>query len=167
MADDAILWDYPLANSLEGRLLTATLERLKGLTLPCIENDRVVIRKLPWDMDLTPPYVTLSPGPESTPWDAGTNEKEEPTFSFLVAIVLANSRDVTTRGMGLQLAWRQTIRRAFHNPLKSDFNPALETGEFFIHCYVESGDKFIEAAKRLQFDAQYYVLRFRCREPRE
>jgi hypothetical protein len=40
-------------------------------------------------------------------------------------------------------------------------------GTAFCYSQIESGDKFIEAAKRMQYDASFYMLRVMVREPRE
>jgi hypothetical protein len=167
-----IEWDFPLEETVEGVILAGTLDRIKALKLPCIADEKIVVRKLPWDDNIEPPYVLVTPVPESTPWQEGTNERDTTLFAVMVAVVLANARDVTTRGMGLQFYWRDRIRRKFHNKSQAnwDLNTAFEanhTGTFFIHSYVESGDKFIEAAKREMRDAQYYVIRVHVREPRE
>jgi hypothetical protein len=171
MANDDILWDYSLSNTVEGRLLEAVQNRIKAMALKCISPDSVVIQKLPWVVDdskLPYPCVIITPAPESTDWQAGTNETEEPQFGILITIVLASDRQVGTRGMGLQLEWRQVLRRWFQNLNSSRFSElaAFTDGAMYINGTVESGDKFIEVAKRNQRDAQYFLMRFRVKEPR-
>lgn len=157
-----------MADSNEGIVLTAVQTRIQSLTLPEINlTDNVVIRENAWDSDLTPPYIIISPFPEATPWQEGTNEADHTTFAVLVTIVLANTRDTTTKGMGLQLYWRERLRRKFQNHSTATWTITLLSGCFFVRSFVESGDKFIEAAKRLQRDAQYYVIRVQIKETRE
>jgi hypothetical protein len=113
----------------------------------------------------------VTPPPESTPWQEGTNEKDVCNFAVMIAVVLANQRDLV-RGMGLQLYWRERIRRKFQCKSNGgwDLNTALgnvAAGTFFVFSQVESGDKFIEAAWREQRDAQYYLVRLHVKEPRE
>src|SRR5438046_3001878 len=113
-----IPWDFQLDESVEGRILGRTVERIKALQLPAISNN-VEIRKLPWllgDNDtLKTPCIIVSPAPEDTNWQQGTNERNDMVFSTFISAILANGRDISTRGMGLQLYWREQLRRAFVN----------------------------------------------------
>jgi hypothetical protein len=173
---ESIPWDMQLETSIEGLILTKTRDRIEELNLEAIPGERVVSRKLPWIQDddqLPTPCVIISPAPETTNWRDGTNERDQTIFAFLITAVLANGLDVTTKGLALQLHWRQQIRRNFTNlsqllwaDLRDAFNN-LDDGSSFIHAQIESGDKFIEAAKREQRDASYYLLRVMVREPRE
>jgi hypothetical protein len=171
-----IPWDMQLETSAEGLVLTKLRDRIEELNLEGIPGEQVVIRKLPWiqDDDLLPtPCVIVSPAPETTNWREGTNERDQTVFAFLITVVLANGRDVTTKGLALQLYWRQQLRRNLTNisqRLWSDLGTAfvnLDDGSSFTHAQIESGDKFIEPAKREQRDASYYLLRVTVREPRE
>ena len=162
--------DIPLESTVEGTILVKTRERLLALELPGIQ-DKVYIRKLPFDTNLEPPYILVTQPPESTPWQEGTNEKDVCNFAVMIAVVLANQRDLVT-GMGLQLYWRERIRRKFQCKSNSvwDLNTGLgvvAAGTFFVFSQVESGDKFIEAAWREQRDASYYLIRLMVKEPRE
>lgn len=167
MADSDIPFDYDLNNSVEGRVLLRTAERIKALNLVSI-GERVEVRKLPWLEDgdeLTTPCVIVSPAPETTDWQSGTNESTDVVFAMFVTVVLANARDVSIKGMGLQLRWREQLRRAFVNKCSRTWSEiVLPAGAKFLRSYVESGDKFIEAAKRSQRDAQYYLIRVVVRE---
>lgn len=163
--------DIALEHTVEGTILVQTRERLLALELPAIA-DKVFIRKLPFDTNLEPPYVLVTPPPESTPWQEGTNEKDVTNFAVMIAVVLANQRDLTAH-VGLQLYWRERIRRKFQ--CKSinawpDLKTAFDTnfaGTYFVFSQVESGDKFIETAWREQRDASYYLVRLMVKEPRE
>ena len=170
MPDDGIPWDMPLASSAEGLILEATRNRLRGLGLPGIQQERIVIQSLAWmpdPVEFPPPYVIISPAPETTPWQEGTNERDVAYFAAVISVVLANARDLT-RGMGLQLYWRERIRRKFQCKSIATFTELTFTDNTqLIQTIIESGDKFIEAAKRDQRDAQYYVVRFKVREPRD
>lgn len=163
-------WDYSLDNSTEGLLVQAVAARIQALNLPSIASDHVFIRKLAWlstDVNDKPdtPCVLIIPAPEVCDWTKGTNEKDEPVFAFFVITVLANGRDVTTKGMGLQFKWRELVRKSFQNLSNGRFSE-LGNDKGFKRGYVESGEKFIEAAKRAQMDAQYYLLRFLFQETR-
>jgi hypothetical protein len=164
-----IPWDFPLAQSVEGRLLEAVANRLRSMGLEGIEDDRIEVRSLAWIADpeeLPTPCVIVSPAPEGTPWQEGSNETDRANFAAFISVVLANSRNVQ-RGLGLQLYWREQIRRKFQNLHPGTFTEYTQTDDAqFIHGHVESGDKFIEAAKRDQRDAQYFLVRMRVKEPR-
>ena len=165
-----IQWDFPLANSVEGRILEAVKARLGTTDLPGIPAAKIVVQAFGWVPDeavLPPPYIVVSPVPETTPWNDGTNERDDTLFGALISVVLANAREMT-RGLGLQLYWRERIRLKFQNKSPNTFTElTMPTGWFLLHVWIESGDKFIEAAKRDQRDAQYFIVRFRVREPRE
>lgn len=165
-----IQWDFPLADSTEGRILEAVKARLIGTELPSIDDERIVIKSFGWvpdESELPPPYIIVSPAPEQTPWQDGTNETDVSLFAVVITVVLANARE-TTRGLGLQLYWRERIRRKFAaTSLLRMTELSLESGTFFTHGWVESGDKFLDPAKRDQRDVQYFVCRFKVKEPRE
>lgn len=165
-----IPWDMGLSESVEGRILEAVRQRLLTVDLPGIGQEKFVVQNIQWQPDevtLPPPYVIVSPAPETTPWQEGANETDDTTFAVLVSVVVANTRELT-RGLGLQLYWRQNIRRKFLATSIARFTQlGLPDGVFLTHGWVESGDKFIEAAKRDMRDAQYFMLRFRVKEPRE
>lgn len=173
MADEDILWDFPLTESLEGRILEATLNRCKALNLPCIPKDNHIIKPVAWLGDLSVaslPCLVITPPPETTNWRDGSNERDIVTFGVFISVILANERQATLRGMGLQLFWRQKIRRAFQSLASSRFTQLRvdpTTTETFRMVYVENGDRFIESAKRMQIDAQFLLLRMECSEPRE
>lgn len=156
-----------MTDSNEGLILTAIHTRIVALALPQINAANVVIRSLPWDSELSPPYVIVSPAPEAAQWDQGTNEKDRIIFGSMVSIVVANTRDLSTTNMAISLFWRQRIRRCFQNVGKATFNPTLLTGCFHEHTYVESGEKFIDTAKRMNYDAQYLLIRTKIKESRE
>lgn len=170
MPDDAIPLDMPLSNSVEGLVLAAVQNRLRALALPGIPQERIIVQQLAWMPDpvqYPPPYIVVSPAPETTPWNEGTNEKDVVVFGVVVSVVLANQRNME-RGMGLQLYWRERIRRKFQNKSQATFTELTFTDSTILErTSVESGDKFIEAAKRDMRDAQYYLIRCRVREARE
>lgn len=162
--------EMSLSDTVEGRVLEAVKARLEATDLPGIPAERIVIQKLAWNPDetlLPPPYILISPPPEGTTWQDGTNETDDTTFAAVISIVLANNRELVS-GMPLQLYWRQSIRRKFQNLNIARFTQlTLPDGCFFVHGWIESGDKFIEPAFRDMRDAQYFAVRFRVKEPRE
>lgn len=173
MANEDILWDYPLTETPYGRLLLATVERVKSLNLKCIGHDKVELRKLAWnfgkDDPLQPPYVIVSPRSETTPWQEGTNERDAIGYAVMLSVVLADAYDVTIRGLGLQLDWRRSLRQSFHNKTQRDWTQLSLTGHTsvaLIHSYMEAGDAFLDAEKRRQYDAQYWLVRCNVWEPR-
>lgn len=162
--------EMALSESVEGRVLEAVKAKLGALSLPGIPAERIVIQKLAWVPDeqaLPTPYILVSPAPESTNWQEGTNETDTNIFGVVISVVLASNRQLV-EGLPLQLYWRERIRRAFQNRAPRTFTDlTLATDAFFVHAYIESGDKFIEPAFRDMRDAQYFVARFKVKEPRE
>jgi hypothetical protein len=162
--------DIALSESTEGRILQAVVDRLKVTSRPGIPPERIVIQSLGWVPDeatLPPPYIIVTPSPEATPPLDGTNETDDTQFAVFITVVLANARELL-RYVGTQLLWRQNIRRKMRSLSIARFGQlSLESGTFFTHGWIESGDKFIEAAKRDQRDAQYFLVRFKVKEPRE
>lgn len=171
MADDGIV-DIPLGDTVYGWLLLKTVDRLKSLNLPSIGNDKIELRKLAWataDDALKPPYVIVSPRPEITDWTKGTNERDDTIYAAMISIVLANARDVSTKYMGTQFKWRELVLKAFQNMVTltwSDLRSCPFEGTSISHSYVEAGDLFIDQAKRMQYDAQYWLVRIKARGSR-
>lgn len=171
MADDGIPWDTQLSATADGRLLQATLDRVKAASFPGIEKENIVIRKLAWifaDDELKTPCIILSPAPETVNWQDGTNERDDVGYAVFASIVLANGLDISTRGMGLQLLWRTTLRRMFQNLSTRRFTElaAFDDGSLYLRSSIEAGERFIEQSKVTQRDAQYLVIRHYVREPR-
>lgn len=154
-------------DSNEGIILNAVQTRIASLSLSQINSNNIVVRSMPWDQGLTPPYVIVSPMLDVPQWDGGTNEKDRETFGVMVSIVVANNRDLSTTKMAISLYWRQRVRRTFQNVSINTFNPSLLTGCFLERVFVENGEKFIAPAKRIGYDAQYLLLRFQIKEGRE
>lgn len=169
MPDVVLPIDFPLSASVEGLILEAVAARVVGLGLPGVPYERVLIQSLAWmpnPDDVPPPYVIISPAPETTPWNEGANERDVVYFGIVITVVVANQRNVT-QGLGLQLYWRQALRRGFQNKSIATFTELTFTDSTTLErCSIESGDKFIEAAKRDMRDAQYYLVRCKVREPR-
>ena len=178
MDNDGINWDYRLEDTVYGTILLRTQERIRAAKLQSIEHEKIVIRKQPWvpkpqdpptPNDLLPPYITISPRPEIVNWQDGTSERDGIVYGVLIAIVLANGRDLTEKGMGLQLMWRETVRGLFHNrSLRTwrELGHGLPAGVSFDQSYIEGGEKFLDSAKMDGYDAQYWLLRVRTRERR-
>lgn len=173
MPNEDILWDLDLNTTPYGRILLRTVERVKSLNLKCIGEEKVALRKLAWhlgkDDALQPPYVIVSPRSETTDWKEGTNERDAIGYAVMLSVVMADAYDVTIRGLGLQLDWRRTLRQSFHNKTSRDW-PDLDFTDLgavsFNHCHMEAGDAFLDAEKRRQCDAQYWLIRFNVWEPR-
>jgi hypothetical protein len=164
------LSDLPLEYSNFGRVLISIQQEIIGLALPQLPNEKITINKIAWlDPErVQPPYCTIVPRPEIGNWQDGTNERDDPVYSSQISLIFANAMDVSDLGMGLQLYWRQQIRQLFHNRNAAAFGSSLtlEAGHSFLRSYCEPGEIYLEAAKRLQYDAQYLVVRHLIREAR-
>jgi hypothetical protein len=50
---------------------------LRNLNLAGMPDDKIVLRRVPIDRDLTPPYIIICPGPGSETLEEGTNAAED------------------------------------------------------------------------------------------
>lgn len=160
--------DQDLADTVYGRLLEAAQERVQVLNLANIESERIVIREFPWPAGIDPPCVVVAPYYEQVNWPEGTNEKDDVIYGVSVAFFKAGGDTVRT-GLGFQLMWRQTTRRAMHNQSLGTWAALdnLPDDATFLHSYVTSpGQTFYEEAKKRGFDAHSWLVLFRVREPR-
>lgn len=172
MANEDILWDYPLADTLEGRLYAATLSRIKALKLPCIDPTNIIGQTLAWLFDNTSlkfPCVIVSVADDLINWREGTNEKDQLEFGVFVTLALANPDVSGNRGVGLQMEWRRKIRQSFQNLSLGRFTEFTQDSnpDQYRKSNVENGAKYLEAAKRMQLDANYFLIRHTVAEGRQ
>lgn len=115
-----------LGDSTYYRILVAVRQRIMDLGLTDIPVTQHYLRRMPTDRSVTLPAVIISPlGTETLL--VGTNASEDTGYPVLVTTVQGvsklptalateeNARDQTLEVQELELAWRETIRFAFHN----------------------------------------------------
>src|SRR6185369_8622019 len=89
-----------LHSSPYGAVLKHSLDVVKEISLPGIAKDNRHLRRVPWDDNLTPPYVTISLFPEAIDPDSGPAGQDDIGYGFMLAIVSANNGDVSERTLG-------------------------------------------------------------------
>ena len=154
----------PLEHTPEGCCWLAISQTIDSLALPDVAV--VERRKAFWDKDLPTPNIVICPASELINADAGTNERDDIQYAFIVSLVAANNRDLTDATAGWLLFCRWQIRKAFLNRSSIE-GPELPTGNFLNRITVEPGDKYIDAALRANYDATYLLIRCTVRESRD
>lgn len=140
-----------------GTLLYDAHQKILGLSLYNITSANTVVRKVPWDLNLATPSCIVSPTGETQ--IPGTNGEDDVEYGVMVTLCTRTNRDPDLH-IYRELKWRQDVRQAFHNKIDWCSLPSL------ILCTVEPGDALIPEAFRINYDAQYLLLRCRIREVR-
>lgn len=144
-----------------GQLLYDAHQKVLGITFAVgageLADASKQIRKVPWDLNLPTPNLIVSPVPETV--QGGTNGEDDVVYGVMVTLVTKTNRDPVLH-IYRELKWREQIRQAFHN--KIDWTTT--TG--IVICTVEPGEALIPEAFRINYDAQYLLLRCQVREVR-
>ena len=141
------------------QILDAVVAKLKGLSLSGIADASIVLRKRPWDRNITKPAVIVSPAVEGRDRFAGSNELDETGYGVLVTVWQDGNQDLTAN-LTRHLAWRQDITRAFHNQV------SLTTVDEVVSCAVEPGTPYIPDQFTSGYDVQTVIVRVTAREAR-
>jgi hypothetical protein len=140
--------------------LDAVRSRIQGLSLAGVQNDQVVIGKVPDDKNRSFPSILITPfQSESLNAADGTNSRDDLGYPVLVAILAADNQDQQAN-LDTYLVWREKIRQAFHNQRLPGVSEIITTA-------VEPRNIVEPAA---WFERNLFVsgllLRFLSREPR-
>lgn len=101
--------------SIHYRCALAAQSRIRLIGLDGMDEDNVIVRKVPTDRDTARPCVLLSTfGTETQPPTAGTNIRDDVGYPVLCSFVFADQHTVQQNHNKL-LKWREQINRAFHN----------------------------------------------------
>lgn len=146
-----------------GSVLKRSLEIVQLLDLPGITKENRHLRWMPWDDNLTCPYVTLSVSPEVISPNAGTNERDDIGYGFMLTTVWANNGNVQPDDMGIALYWRWQTMRAFLNRKRDIVLPPVCNE---LRTVVRPGAPMIDAALRSNRGAQYWYIQTDIREIR-
>ena len=141
------------------QILDAVVAKLKGLSLSGIADASIVLRKRPWDRNITKPAVIVSPAIENRDKFAGTNETDETGYGVLVTVWQDGNQDLTAN-LTRHLQWRQDITRAFQNQV------AITTVSEVIGCSVEPGMPYIPDQFTSGYDVFTVIIRVTAREGR-
>lgn len=142
------------------QILDAVLSRIKSLSLTDIADASIVLRKRPWDRNITKPAIIVAPAPETRDHQGGSNLLDETGYGCLVAIWAVSNQDLTS-DFNRHLQWRQDVTRAFQN--QSD---ALTTVVTVTSTHVEPGSVVLPDEFASGYDVQSLVIRVFAREPR-
>ncbi len=154
--------------SVEYQLLTGTQIRVRSATLAGVNDDSIVVRKLPLDRDVGSglgvalPAIVISPlAAQALP--TGTNLRDDYRYGILVSMFFADNKEPTfADGMAAYLRCREQIQRAFNNQRIA----IVASGVDVFTCTVEPGDAILPQAWRENYLAGALTLRFTAREPR-
>lgn len=160
---DVELPDIALEESPYGAVIAADLAVIQELDLRGISREKKVIRRVPWDDQLTCPYVSLSLYPETVDADAGPAGKDEILYNVMLAIVSANNGNIGTTKLGTILYWRWLCMKAF---LNKRISVSLPSGVCEVRTIVTAGEPMIPAAIRQNRDAQYWLIQHKLQEVR-
>jgi hypothetical protein len=160
---------FDLEDTVEGTLWLETQEKIQGLALDSIPStDRVVRQLVPWLLEHQDvPCILVCPDSVSSDPDAGTNERDDVVYRFLITFVFANDRNITD-GMGLMAYWKQAVRRAMQNKSQSTWQIDLPSGTFLRSRIPDTTSPLLVAAKQqMGLNAMFLAVEFDVREPRE
>jgi hypothetical protein len=88
---------------------------IKALDLPLLNDDQVLVQKLPWYRAETLPACVVSTWQqEAVPLNSGTNLRDDISYPVQVSFVQAGNQSLTTHH-ALLLMWRQQAMRNFRN----------------------------------------------------
>jgi hypothetical protein len=150
--------------SIHARCLAAAQARIRLLALEGLENESVVIEKVPAGRNLAAgvglPAVVLSPHRAAMPAAAGTNSQDDVHYDVLVAIFDRDNQEPSlVANLDRHLLWRQQIARAFRNQ-------RLAGVPEIINAEVEPAEGLLDEAWKRELMASAVLLRFTSREAR-
>lgn len=159
---------FPLESTVFGSLWLETVARIQDLALEGIDTERVVMQQVPWLLEHQAiPCVIVCPDSLSSDRDAGTNERDDTVYRFIVSFVFANERDITTDGFGLMAHWVERTKRAIQNKSSNAWPIQLPEGSDVLRRWIpDTTSMLIEEAKRKGLNAMYLAVAYECREPR-
>lgn len=169
-APDVALPEIALEESTEGALVKLTWDVVNELDLPGISLANRVIRRTASFEGLDFPAVVVRFFDESIDPDAGPSGSDDLTFACMVSIVAANKdQHAGDSKLGTLMAWRSTIRRAFHNHrlFTGISSPTLPTYASLNRTFVKPGQAYIDPALRAGYDAQFLLIGYEIRESRQ
>lgn len=108
-----------MANAVHYQCLTGIQTVIQGLALTGLSgatplpNDRVYMRKLPTERQLTLPCVVVSLVPMPETLEGTLNNSDDYGYPCCVTIIAANNQDLTVEEP--ELKWREQIKQAFNN----------------------------------------------------
>lgn len=162
-------YSFPLVGSVQGAILDGIVSKIQQLALPCIASKNIVARCLSWDLNLEPPYLIVRPAPEIIDPNAGSNERAQVNYAYIVSMVAANTADggAPVTLFGLPLFWRERVRIEFQNKSHAYWRSVSLplAGSIINRSYVMDGEPFLAQALERGIMAQYLAIRVNTTEP--
>jgi hypothetical protein len=154
---------YFVVSAADDAILTTILEALQAkvqsLLLSGVAGSSIIIRKLPYDEDVTKPAVVICPYQESLSPNDGTNERDDINYRVSIVLMRASNRDLTSNMNWLALA-RERIRKSIHN------QPLTAAGVDRWIATIEPGTIYIPQSFQQNIDCGYLIARVVSREDR-
>jgi len=145
-----------ITDSIFEQCLDAIQSEIRSLGLADISNDDIVVRKLPWNRDITEPGIIVYPIPEPTL--QATNETDDISYGAMVVMAQESNQDLESN-MNRMLTWRESISKKFR------FQPLSGVSE--VHqCVVEPQAVFSLGDFQNQYDVGALLIRCISRESR-
>ena len=136
--------------------LDAIQTQIKTLGLSGVSNDNIVVKKLPWDHNVSKPGVFIHPIRETL--RQATNASDDVGYGIQVVMVQAANQDLTSNFNRI-LMWRQQISRHFRYQRLPGVSEVHQ-------CIVIPQDVISPGAFANQFDVSVLLIRCMCDEPR-
>lgn len=150
------------SDAIYAQVLEAAQARIQSLLLEGIPNQHVVILKTAEfqepDVPGLPAVLLVPAGHEAMPQAAGTNGRDDVTYSVRVIALAAGNQEPSAL-LDLYLAWREAIARAFRRQRLPGVPSVIDT-------FVEPEAAIDAEAWWHQYDAGSLRLNFIAREPR-
>ena len=134
--------------------LTAVQTVIQGANLTGLDDDHVIIRKLPWVRGADLPAVIVSP--VSDTWNRTNNEQIEVGYGCHVVIVQASNQNLTSSHDAFR-RWRELAEDAL-------VDDKLTSVSEVINVLIEPSGLILPQAFRKQYDASAFVARCIARE---
>ena len=145
-----------MADAIFKQCLDATTTQIKSLSLSGVSNDNIVVKKLPWDRNVSKPGIFIHPVRETL--RQATNASDDVGYGIQVVMVQAANQDLTSNFNRI-LMWRQQISRHFRYQRLPGVSEVHQ-------CIVIPQDVISPGAFANQFDVSVLLIRCMCDEPR-
>lgn len=169
MADEQVGEVATLETSPFGQCLNSTVRVLGALNLGVITSSdpqRFHIRKIPlFDPNtdnIVTPAILVCQFPES--YEDTFNNRVDVTYRVLVVLFKSGNRGLID-GLADQLQWRNQIMMAFTRK-QSQMTTVLVDDAQVLRVFPEPGEPIIPESWRANYDAQWIIVNYLCRQPR-
>jgi len=145
-----------MADAIFKQCLDAVQSEIQGLSLSDVNNSNIVVRKLPWNRNVSKPGIFIYPIPETI--FQSTNASDDVGYGVMVILVQASNQNLTSNISRL-LTWRRLISSHFRFQRLSGVSVVYQ-------CLVDSQVVFSPGDFLKQFDVSAILVRCMARELR-